>query len=801
MFAESDQGQMDMDSGAVLPTDPIRAETCFNNFVPFFTTPDADASTSGAFRAFVFPDASPNFEVGSTKEFGFSINASDMVSWPNSFLQFSTSLSIGDGKSSPEWLGRLRGMGVKVMPDLKMIFDKIDLLINESPFQTITEFPRVNFVRSNILGGSQQWIKIVQGGSYISSPELKTNAIEMGSGTSSHKILELASCSKNYAAGINLQTANGDILRPNPVIAADLDVAANLQGKVTYSTQNNEKYNQFSCSAAGPALQNFARVCNPLTQFDFPDTLLGEVTAQAPGEKPQCRNETENGSSFVLAPDEDMDLIDVLERGESIIVQIPLRDLFSSLSSIQWMPGAIFRRIQFRFHIKSNPGEFLLGYLQNSVLSTAAQGAPAVSVISESSVGVDTFYSQVIRPRIEDIHFKFENAKMYFWGQRFSPALITELKAYLDSKGSMQAVWYQAYMYYRVLRVLHNSGNVIDQNFTTISPGSAWLLSDPWYENTNAYRQKQRILIPSVVHTKVRSTRLHTNTGGATLSLVKEPNLVNAISTFSSFIPISPIANKLIQRSYVAINGREFPPTYEEQHWRLLNQPKTVHATLGFQIHNSMNQSGHYIPVTGYRGHSLLGSVYGRRSTSGLLSSYVYYPPYFEKPEWKLFDSLNMIATGTVYANVADRIAANSTGDYFEGHNFNDNAKNKLAFGRNFFYNDSDQLACQPVRLEENYLRYLMTTGFHIDPFQSQSTLIGYEQWNTIWPIISFPIGSQDSATGAPLYEATAMTGRLHLEKESDSVGVSLPYYLIIQEAYLSAITADGSIITMIGTA
>jgi hypothetical protein len=110
-------------------------------------------------------------------------------------------------------------------------------------------------------------------------------------------------------------------------------------------------------------------------------------------------------------------------------------------------------------------------------------------------------------------------------------------------------------------------------------------------------------------------------------------------------------------------------------------------------------------------------------------------------------------------------------------------------------------LPIKQTRLEENYLRYMMTTGFHIDPFQNQSTLIGYEQWNTLWPIIAFPIGTQDSATGAPMYEATAMTGRLHLEKEAEGTGVALPYYLVIQEAYLTAICADGSLVTMIGTA
>lgn len=790
MFGESDQGQMDMDSGAVLPTDPIRAETCFNNFVPFFTTPDADASTSGAFRSFVFPDASPNFEVGSTKEFGFSINASDMVSWPNSFLQFSFSLDMGDGKTNADWIGRLKGMGVKVMPDLKMIFDKIDLLINESPFQTITEFPKVNFIRSNILGGSQQWIKIVQGGSYVCSPELKTNSLEMGSGTSSHKIVSQPSCSKNY----NIGSLFTDHLNVNNIYP----ITNYTYAEVNHATRDSRVGNIKTSFVPGVTSKRGLALPSPLEQWSYPKALNSKINTDVAADKAKVRSEVVMGENIVYAPDEDIDLIDALERGDSIFVQIPMRDLFSSLSSIQWMPGAIFRRINFRFHIKSNPSEYLLGFIQNKIFSSA-NGGNADFTEASSLLGMDKIYYQTIRPRIEDIKFKFDNAKMYFWGQRFSPALITELKSYLDSKGSMQAVWYQAYMYYRVLRVLHNSGNVIDQNFTTISPGSAWLLCDPWHENSNAYKQRQRIMIPSVCKVTETGHDLGAQ-DGTNCCVVSGKEMVNSYKTFNSFIPISPIANKLIQRSYIAINGREFPPVYEEQHWRLMSQPSTVHSALGFSYNSNFNVAGQYgIVPSEYTMFSNIGSVFGRNCEIGYTQNFVYYPPYFEAESWLNFDQLNLIyADGVITRNLK---ITNQIDDVFEAIAVTDANKKSIAFSKNFFYNADVVLPAKKVRLEENYLRYLMTTGFHIDPFQSQSTLIGYEQWNTLWPIISFPIGSQDSATGAPLYEATAMTGRLHIEKESESVGISLPYYLIIQEAYLSAITADGSIITMIGTA
>lgn len=780
MFAPNSGAQMEPE--ATLPTDPIQAETCFETFTPFFTTPDADASTSGAWRAFVHPDASPDFEVGATKEIGFTIAATHMVSWPNSFLQFSMKLDLD--KTSRTWLGRMRGMGVKFMPDLKMIFDKIDLLINESPFQVITEFPRVNFIRSNILGGSKEWIRMVQGGSYIVSPDLKTNSLEMGGGQISQKVVSQPTFPANTEFGKDyVQSATAF----NSPVAATMESMTDVG--CTFSAAKE-------VSRFGNPLESFGQI-----PFDPSSCLTDNSSADL------CnfnRHETANASSIVFAPSEDMDFLDVLERGDEVVIQIPFRDLFSSLASIQWMPGALFRRINMRFHIRSDPEAYLLGYMMSSLASTGTPSMAAVKTTGVSVTGHKVCHFTPARAKIEEIKFKFTNARCVLFGQQFSPNLMMEFNSYLQSKSDLQACWYQAYMYYRVIRVLANASNNIDQNFTTISPGSAWLLSDPWYEERDSYKQKQRILIPTVVNSMQESLTLKGSVGEENENgLQKGNSLTRGIRTFSSFIPYAPIANKVIQRSYIAINGSEFPPTYEEQHWRLLTQNNTVHGTLGFDIHNNIKAYGDFNvgSTCSYIPQYLQGSVYGTTAFSNKLIGDVYYPPYFEKKTWRDFDDLILYNADADATTSVSLIGDALAGDFYAG-TMQTKCKHRLALDRNLFYSDiTGKILAKKVRLEENYLRYLMSTGFHIDPFQSQSTLIGFEQWNTMWPIIAFPIGSQDSATGAPLYEASAMTGRLHLDKEQENQGISLPFYLVIQEAYLTAICADGSLVTMIGTA
>ena len=806
MFAPNAGAQMEPE--AVLPTDPIQAETCFNTFTPFFTTPDADASTSGAWRAFVHPDASPNFEVGATKEIGFTISASHMLSWPNSFLQFGMKLDMD--KTDATWIGRMRAMGVKFMPDLKMIFDKIDLLINESPFQVITEFPRVNFIRSNILGGSKEWIKIVQGGTYIASPELKTNSLEMGGGTISQKVISSCTAANNYKAGDRfVQSGIAGTLPTN----SDNAVALTIR-------EDGPAY------AANTAFHNIYQ--NPTDGFGQPCVNVSSLSEATEDDYTEAaarstRNERINSAGMIFAPSEDMDMLDVLERGHEVLIQIPFRDLFSSLSSVQWMPGPLFRRIGMRFHIRSDPSTYLLGYMMSSIASNGAVGSAAAIVPDDANAKMSfngyTFHvTTPARPQVENIQFKFSNARCVLFGQAFSPNLIAEFKSYMDSKSDLQAVWYQAYMYYRVIRIMNHTGNVMDQNFTTISPGSAWLLSDPWYEESTAYKQKQRIMIPTVVNAKSQALCYVDKTVGAGQNLAVIGTSIGKIAdtyrTISSFIPISPIANKLISRSYIAINGCEFPPTYENQHWNMLSQCSTVHSTLGTSLHEAVQARGKY-PVSAeaqYTPHFLLGSTLGKCSSVAVAMGDVYYPPYFEKCGWVPYDALTLVSNSPGH-KLPIAIAASfthkdfydvSTADSPVGGNYKsgENACSRLCIGHDFYHtNNTGLLPIKQTRLEENYLRYMMTTGFHIDPFQNQSTLIGYEQWNTLWPIIAFPIGTQDSATGAPMYEATAMTGRLHLEKEAEGTGVALPYYLIIQEAYLTAICADGSLVTMIGTA
>lgn len=780
MFAPNSAAQMEPE--ATLPTDPIQAETCFETFTPFFTTPDSDASTAGAWRAFVHPDASPDFEVGATKEIGFTIAASHMLSWPNSSLQFSMKLNMDN--TAQEWIGRMRSSGVKFMPDLKMIFDKIDLLINESPFQVITEFPRVNFVRSNILGGNKDWIRMVQGGSYIVSPDLKTNSLEMGGGQVSQKVVSQPSFASNYNFGHDEgyeNSVNGEVFVPQVCTLTSSDALGQ-----TYANANNN-----------------VRFGNPLSSFgQFPLNSSGFVDNDTADKCISLRNEEANPGAMILAPSEDFDLLDVLERGHEVSIVIPFRDLFSSLSSIQWMPGALFRRIGMRFHIRSDPEAYLLGYMMGSVASSGVQGTVTASLAKGVTGYTNCFFSPA-RPRIEDIHFKFTNARCLLFGQQFSPNLIAEFKSYMESKSDLQAVWYQAYMYYRVIRVLANASNNIDQNFTTISPGSAWLLSDPWYEEKDSYKQKQRILIPTVVNSynEALQSKAVLGEGENAAGLQRQGGVVKAIRTISSFIPYAPIANKVIQRSYIAINGSEFPPTYEEQHWRLMTQNNSVHSTLGFDFHNTIAAQGRYqVGATSkYVPHFCFGSVLGQRSTDITIGD-VYYPPYFEKKTWKKFDKLLLI---TNESSVKVALNAEVATDFYSAPAAKKElAKGRLALDRDLFYSDPNgEILAKKVRLEENYLRYLMSTGFHIDPFQSQSTMIGFEQWNTMWPILAFPIGSQDSATGAPLYEASAMTARLHLDKEQENQGISLPFYLVVQEAYLTAICADGSLVTMIGTA